>query len=392
MQRGISRAVAFAAAVLAAAFLCGCTRLADVNLRLVVHAVGVDIIDDGIWRASYQVFNAQPAQEGGPVDATDQNVVTIVTYGRSLYETQKSLELQTGKEVLTGDVELIVLGRGFTPTQECIGEDISGVLSYFWNNYDIYMGVNVVFSEGDAADIVSAELEHGTAAAELLNRMILSAQEYTRTVPTRLIEASNHLSDECSGFMVPMMSAYSTSVPEGLDGADIYDKYIAVTASVLVSGGVPVKILAPQQSQGVSILSGRADKLSYELMCDGKRVSAEIDVKKIERKISLSEASDAESEKMLVPVLDVTLHGKVKLKDYPDGYDENAVIAAAEQMIKDVCSQGREAVSAYPCDALGILRMLKRYQNEFYNRSSGEYESLLGGAVVNVGVKLDITE
>ena len=266
------------------------------------------------------------------------------------------------------------------------------MLSYFWNNYDIYMGVNVVFSEGDAADIVSAELEHGTAAAELLNRMILSAQEYTRTVPTRLIEASNHLSDECSGFMVPMMSAYSASVPEGLDGADIYDKYIAVTASVLVSGGVPVKILAPQQSQGVSILSGRADKLSYELMCDGKRVSAEIDVKKIERKISLSEASDAESEKMLVPVLDVTLHGKVKLKDYPDGYDENAVIAAAEQMIKDVCSQGREAVSAYPCDALGILRMLKRYQNEFYNRSSGEYESLLGGAVVNVGVELDITE
>lgn len=392
MQRGISRAVAFAAAVLAAAFLCGCTRLADVNLRLVVHAVGVDIIDDGIWRASYQVFNAQPAQEGGPVDATDQNVVTIVTYGRSLYETQKSLELQTGKEVLTGDVELIVLGRGFTPTQECIGEDISGVLSYFWNNYDIYMGVNVVFSEGDAADIVSAELEHGTAAAELLNRMILSAQEYTRTVPTRLIEASNHLSDECSGFIVPMMSAYSTSVPEGLDGADIYDKYIAVTASVLVSGGVPVKILAPQQSQGVSILSGRADKLSYELMCDGKRVSAEIDVKKIERKISLSEASDAESEKMLVPVLDVTLHGKVKLKDYPDGYDENAVIAAAEQMIEDVCSQGREAVSAYPCDALGILRMLKRYQNEFYNRSSGEYESLLGRAAVNIEVELDITE
>ena len=223
--------MAFAAAVLAAAFLCGCTRLADVNLRLVVHAVGVDIIDDGIWRASYQVFNAQPAQEGGPVDATDQNVVTIVTYGRSLYETQKSLELQTGKEVLTGDVELIVLGRGFTPTQECIGEDISGVLSYFWNNYDIYMGVNVVFSEGDAADIVSAELEHGTAAAELLNRMILSAQEYTRTVPTRLIEASNHLSDECSGFIVPMMSAYSTSVPEGLDGADIYDKYIAPQAS-----------------------------------------------------------------------------------------------------------------------------------------------------------------
>ena len=65
MQRGISRAVAFAAAVLAAAFLCGCTRLADVNLRLVVHAVGVDIIDDGIWRASYQVFNAQPAQRAG---------------------------------------------------------------------------------------------------------------------------------------------------------------------------------------------------------------------------------------------------------------------------------------------------------------------------------------
>ena len=138
--------------------------------------------------------------------------------------------------------------------------------------------------------------------------------------------------------------------------------------------------------------SENTERISYELMCDGKRVSAEIDVKKIERKISLSEASDAESEKMLVPVLDVTLHGKVKLKDYPDGYDENAVIAAAEQMIKDVCSQGREAVSAYPCDALGILRMLKRYQNEFYNRSSGEYESLLGRAAVNIEVELDITE
>ena len=96
--------------LLAVVLLSGCTKTADVNLRLVVHAVGIDVDEDGIYTVSAQVFSAQHPDGGGPVDATGNNILTMVVYGRSMAEVKKSLELQTGKEVLVGNIELIVLG------------------------------------------------------------------------------------------------------------------------------------------------------------------------------------------------------------------------------------------------------------------------------------------
>ena len=75
-----------------------------------VHAIGIDPVDEDVYEMSWQVFKAQPPEGGGPVDATGQNIITITTYGRSVYEALKSLERQTGKEVFIGDMELIVLG------------------------------------------------------------------------------------------------------------------------------------------------------------------------------------------------------------------------------------------------------------------------------------------
>ncbi len=358
----------------------GCTQLADVNLRLVVHAVGIDVDDDGVYTVSYQVFAAQPSGSGGPVDATDQNVITMVMYGRSIYEAQKNLELQTGKEVLTGDTELIVLGDSF------FGRDISGVLSYFWNNYDIYMGVNVVFTDGRASDVVSAELEHGTAAAELLNQMISAASKYSVSAHSRLIDISNRLKDDCSGFIMPVISARASGAAdiEGLEDSKIYDKAIGVFKSVLISGGTPVRYLEPEEASGICMLTDRADLLALELMAGSSHASAEVKIDSVKRSVDISEDGS--------PKIDVKINGTLKIRDNPDGCDPALIADGAKKEIFERCGLGYSAVMEYPCDAFEIIRLLKKYRPDYLEAYFGGYNELLSSSSVRVSVSLTVRE
>ena len=68
-MRMLKRCIAALCAAAAVVLLSGCTKTADVNLRLVVHAVGIDVDEDGIYTVSAQVFSAQPPDGGGPVEA-----------------------------------------------------------------------------------------------------------------------------------------------------------------------------------------------------------------------------------------------------------------------------------------------------------------------------------
>ena len=196
----------------------------------------------------------------------------MVVYGRSMAEVKKSLELQTGKEVLVGNIELIVLGSSMAD------QDISRVLSYFWENREVYMGVNVAFCRGMAVDVVSAQFEHGTATSELLNQMILSAGDMGVTIPARLISISNRLNEESSGFLMPVFTAEKAELPIEDAGEGMYDKAIGVFDSVLVVNGKPQEYLSSRESVGVSVMTKSAKRLEWVLEVDGELTAVEVKI------------------------------------------------------------------------------------------------------------------
>ncbi|MCD8106703.1 MAG: hypothetical protein LUE20_01910 [Oscillospiraceae bacterium] len=110
------------AIVISMLLLTGC-RSTDIQKRIVVTAIGIG--DDSI---TYQTFSPE-------------NEIEIYTFScDSLSEAEEKLALETGKEVFTGDVELIVFSGK---------ENIEPYLDYLWHSPDIYMGTPVAFAESE---------------------------------------------------------------------------------------------------------------------------------------------------------------------------------------------------------------------------------------------------
>ncbi len=362
-----------------AVLLSGCSRLADVRLRLVVHAIGVDIDEEGVYSVSYQVFSSNPPEGGGPVDANKGNVMTYMTYGRTLYEAQKSLELQTGKEVFTGDVELIVLGLGM------VGRDVSQVLSYFWSDTDIYMGVNAVFSRGLATDIIGVQLEQGTATTELLNQMIISSVANGTTIPARLIEISNCFEEPGASIVMPVLTAKEADNSKGKEDSDVYDMATGVFENMLIVNKIPTVYVTRDETKGISILTGGKKKYSLTFVADGQRISAGADLSRVSRKIRIDDSGN--------PVLSVDIRGELTVLDNPTLVDNDIINEAAREDIIRLCREAYDkTVSSYGADVLEIGKLLRKHCNKYYETVKDDISQAIRKTSCEVSVSLKIYE
>lgn len=354
--------------------LCGCSSFIDVRLRLVVHAIGIDPVDEDVYEMSWQVFKAQPPEGGGPVDATGQNIITITTYGRSVYEALKSLERQTGKEVFIGDMELIVLGSDFA------GKDISGLMSYFYDDCDIYMGMNVVLADGKASEITGMSLEHGTAVAELLNEMVYVCAKESRTIPSKLIDVGSHFKSGNTSFVMPVLSAKPLENSGGGDDTTIYDKAVGVFKTALISNGTPSGYISPEEAKGICLLVGRAQSVMMVIPQGDELVVTEASITKVKRKATIGENG--------FPLIKMEISGELKVKDDPCGKGHKDIKELSQDELFKYCQLAYQKTAAAGTDVLDIERLLKKYENRYYSENSRNIEAIVQNTAFEVNVNL----
>ncbi len=355
--------------------LCGCSSFIDVRLRLVVHAIGIDPVDEDVYEMSWQVFKAQPPEGGGPVDATGQNIITITTYGRSVYEALKSLERQTGKEVFIGDMELIILGSDFA------GKDISGLMSYFYDDCDIYMGMNVVLADGKASEITGMSLEHGTAVAELLNEMVYVCAKESRTIPSKLIDVGSHFKSGNTSFVMPVLSAKPLeNSGGGGDDTTVYDKAVGVFKTALISNGTPSGYISPEEAKGICLLVGRAQSVMMVIPQGDELVVAEASITKVKRKATIGENG--------FPLIKVEIMGELKVKDDPCGKGHKDIKELSQDELFKYCRLAYQKTAAAGTDVLDIERLLKKYENRYYSENSRNIEAIVQNTAFEVNVNL----
>lgn len=354
--------------------LCGCTQIADVRLRLVVHAIGIDLSEEDVYMVSWQVFKAQPPEGGGPVDATGQNVITIVTYGRTMYEAQKSLEMQTGKKAFIGDVELIVFGSSFA------GRELDTALSYFWDNSDIYMGVNMAFAEGRAADVVGVNLAHGTAATELLNEMIKTAGKSCVTIPLRMITFYNRKADSCT-FLMPVITVGKANDSNGEKDTTIDDKKVGVFKSVWIVDGKPISYFTPDEARGLALLTNRAEELNLTLDVEGSRVGVSGKISKISRKIEIGNNG--------FPNITVFIKGSFNVRDNPDMVEHDKIRKSLQEEMMRFCSLAYDKTAASRgIDALEIRKLLYKYENKYLEENKNNIPAIIQCTAFDITISM----
>lgn len=365
MRRGII-ALITATAVL----LSGCSEASDLRRRLVVHAIGIDYSEDGLYTVSWQVFNPQSVEDTAPIDASSGNVSTIVTKGETISEARTRLSLHTGKRVFTGNAELILLGGGIERLE------LSRVLNYFWDNNDIYMGVNLAWTRGEAKSIVSASLEHGTAMAELLCEAIGSSYEAGSLTPLRLIEAYNRL-EMGEGFLIPCLSL-KTGDEE--DSEPVSPETVTASECVLISEGRASGYVTAEEASGIALLKGGLSSKSMTIDLGGDRVSVIINFYGVKRSAVIEESG--------WPVVRLALNGRLSVTDNPGGRDSGEITEGVREELFRLAALGYDRTAGLDgCDALDIARLLRSCESGYYY----ENRDVLPAVAMNTAFEMTIS-
>lgn len=355
------------AIILICLMLTGCTGAGEVQRRIVVHAVGIDPGEEG-YEVSYQVFS-KGSTDGGPVDADESNVATLLAQGQTLYETEESLRLQTGKEVFLGDAELIVINS------ELSGKDLSEFLSYF-RKADVYLGVNIVYCRGKASETLGAKLEQGSATAILLRGVVESAVESGRACTSRIIEIYNAVETDGETVAVPIISLEKK---EKKDGTTVSDAEVGVFGSVLISPDGPKGEIDPETAMGIRLLRGDAKKMSLTFEAEGGGASVELTKISSKRRIRLENG---------LPTVDLNISAKYDIRSSPEGSDSEKIRLAAEKKLLELCEKARNAAAKTGCDLMHVGKLLYKYLPDFAVSSGENLPKTAAGALWSVTAEL----
>ena len=349
----------FAALTVLCALFSGCEPIGEVQRRIVVHAIGIDPAEGG-FEVSYEIFSGSEAPGGGPVDASESTVVTLLALGRTLFEAEESLRLQTGKEIFLGDVELIVI------SEEAGTENIADFLRYFRKS-DVYLGTNVVFCRGRAKEIVGAKLKQGSATAILLRGVIERAIEGGRACSSRIIEISNALSEEGEAAAVPILTLERGE--ETSEDSTVSDLTVGVFDSLLIPSG-ELSEISETETMGIRLLRGDARKMSLEVAVGEKIASVRLEGIKISRRAEIFGDT---------PHIFIEIEGSYETEFSPGGVSEEEIQAAAEKQLLELCERGLSALKESGADFIGLGKLLYRYAPEYAAAQNGDFSAAIAG-------------
>lgn len=177
--------------------LTSCFQSEQLNERLLVQAIGIDLIDDAV-EITLQVY--VPATQGGSgISASPDNAKTVKVSGFTVTQALENATLTQGKSVFMGHNRILVLGKDLAEN------DILSALDYFSSNASSRHNINVVIANGKASDILTSKINQGIVPAETLEKMIIRANEIGLLKNVKLYELLSTLENDFESAVLPII-------------------------------------------------------------------------------------------------------------------------------------------------------------------------------------------
>lgn len=181
--------------------LTGCFDSEQLNERMLVQAVGIDLIDGEI-EITLQVY--APATQGGSgISATPDNAKIVTATGQTVTQAMQNATLMQGKTVFMGHNRVIVLGNDLAK------EGITSALDYFSSNATSRHNINVIIATEKASDILTTKINQGIVPAETIEKMITRANEIGVLKNVKLYELLSTLQNDFESATLPMLEVMS---------------------------------------------------------------------------------------------------------------------------------------------------------------------------------------
>lgn len=327
----------------------GCTGAKQLNERLIIQGIGVDYYG-GEYTVSLMCMNTEdPDNEASAVK-------TVVTRGRTVFDTITNAISQTGQEPLYGHNMFIILG------DTICSRGVGDVLDFFVDYYEARATVTIFAAKCRAGNIITQE---GTTPKQIAN-LALTEKNSGRTTATPLYKFISALENK-------------TQCPVAAS-LNIRDKEIFVDGTAVFKDGKQVCALDESQTMGALLINGKAGV--------GTEV---IELKGENKSFSLSHTSS----KMDFNIDKGTLNCMVDIKGTAKMYenknaDTSELKKSIDMRVRELCkSVWQTAVTDNQTDIFNIGRALNIKDNVFYN-SVNDWNKVLSKANVKFNIDINV--
>ena len=363
------------AAVLSAAalFLSGCMGNVQLKDRAIVQEVGIDYSDQE-YTITLQIFNPEGSSGNGSFDPTAGNNLVVEATGDTITKAFQNAADQLGKEPFLGVNRLIVVGM------DTAKEGVDHMIDYFNNYYGSRATAYVVAAEGNASEIVSAQIKVGILPASAIISM---AEEKERTgvaqigTVFRIISASRTQGQD---IMIPVLTTR-----EGPTGEVTPEM---VGSGILVDSKLQ-GVLDLAQTEGIQWAKGeiRQTALTVETQELGRIAVA------VHHSSSRTDCSlEGETPKYTIQIRAACSLDEVSSKQAAlQRGDLSRVEESVEKQIRRQVEEALEvSIQQYGADLLGLGRYLYQQYPEYWEEVEDNWAEKLQDASIQVDVEVVI--
>ena len=148
-------------------FTPGCSQVNQLNERLIVNGIGVDI-EDGAYVVTMHVFDAQRASAGGQ---ESKEIVEETGRGRSVKDAFNAITLQSGKEPLLSQNLVLIVG------EETAKSGMNNVIDFFIRYYETRPTVELfVAKERTAREVMNCNSDGRLISAKDIENLADSGE------------------------------------------------------------------------------------------------------------------------------------------------------------------------------------------------------------------------
>lgn len=223
-------------------------RPPEIADRVIVHAVGVDVNDNG-YKVTLQVFSPEGSGSDTPLDPSKPNVRLVNSEGRSVAEAAEECRRKLGGELFLGQNRLILFGKNIDLSRS---DELFG---YFLSASEAFLNVDCAAAEPSAEKLLSVPVSAGSVASERFVSMIRTGETDGTVCGCSLTELITDIQPPSEMVMMPLFTVDNMNK----DAKKFIEKEspIRLSESAVFKQGKYSDSLSPYETGIISAVSGR---------------------------------------------------------------------------------------------------------------------------------------
>lgn len=368
----------------------GNEKSTEIASRALVHAVGIDMDENG-YTVTLQIFQSEGAGSDTQIDPSKSNTQVISNTAPTFEEAIMLCENQLGNYLFIGHNQIIVLGSttDFQHPEE--------LLSYFINENDNFLGVNVVLAEKTAKEILDVKIPTETITTSYFKEVVKIYENKGETCPSDMVAFLNECmkldkstilpivslkeekSDQQNGQGQQSQGGQNQEESQSQENSSPENTLLTIDSSAIISHGKVVEKISNAETRYLALLTGKAKYSLIDLNYKNNNLSIKLSNNKSKVKIY------TENNKL---IYDARLRIKGDSNDITfSESDKKEIAKLIENQLEGQCEMVFNKVfHEYNADVFDFYRLIKHYCPNIYLNYKENFDALKANTEFKINV------